>query len=313
MTAASLSVQLLLTVGLGIFIGRRGIVKGDFARQLTSLLMDICIPCLVLKSMLDSFRWSELKNYGLLFVLAIALWLSTLGLGHLIYRLTGKSSTGRIIRYTVMFPAYVFVGFPVIEALYGEQGLFYLVIFTVPYRIIYFTTAERFLLPPGQKQEKPTMRARVRGWLSPAVVAIFVALLLCFIEVKLPMPVAGVVNSLASCTSPLGMLLCGLSLSRYPFRKMLKLRYLLYPLMRNLVMPALFLGIARLLALKPDMAQIIVAFAALPVVATMAVFTIRSDPDPETQFEAAACVFLTTLAAVVTIPLWDHLLNAIFP
>lgn len=313
MTAVNLSVQLLLIVGLGIFIGRRGIVDKDFSRQLTALLMNISIPCTVLKSVMDSFRWDELKSCVQLIALAIALWLITLGIGQLIYCGMRKSPTGRIMRYTVMFPAYVFVGFPVIEALYGQQGLFYLVILTVPYRIIYFTTAERFLLPLGQRHEKPSLKTRIKGWFSPAVIAILVALLLCLIEVKLPSPVAGVVNSLASCTSPLGMLLCGLSLSRYPFKKMLKPRFLLYPLVRNLAAPTLFLLIAKLLNLEPEVARVITAFAALPVVATLAVFAVRSDPDPEVQFEAAACVFLTALIAVITIPLWATFLNTFFP
>ena len=309
--AARLSIQFFLLVAVGIFIGRKGIVKGDFDRQLTSFLMNVSLPCLVLKSMLDSFRWSELKQYGLLVVLAIDLWLFTLGLGHLIYRLTGKSFCGRILRYTVMFPAYVFVGFPIIEGLYGEQGLFYLVIFTVPYRIIYFTTAERFLLPPSRKKERLTWKQKLKGWLSPAVVAIFVAMLLCLFEVTLPASIAGTVNSIAACTSPLGMILCGLALSKFPFKKMLKPRYLLYPLVRNLAMPALFLVITKLLGLEPEIARVVTMFAALPVVATMAVFALRSDPDPEFHFEAASCVLLSTMFAVFTIPLWANVLNAI--
>ena len=54
MTAAKLSIQLILMIGIGLFAGRTGIVKGDFDKQLTSLIMKICLPCMIIKSMMGA-------------------------------------------------------------------------------------------------------------------------------------------------------------------------------------------------------------------------------------------------------------------
>ena len=52
MTAAKLAIQLILMIAVGIFIQRAKIVKADFDKQLTALVMKICLPCMIVKSMM---------------------------------------------------------------------------------------------------------------------------------------------------------------------------------------------------------------------------------------------------------------------
>ena len=62
MTAAALSVQLILMVAIGVFAWRVRIVSGDFDKQLTSFLMKIALPCMIVRSMSGAFSWEELKT-----------------------------------------------------------------------------------------------------------------------------------------------------------------------------------------------------------------------------------------------------------
>jgi len=312
-TAAKLSIQLILMIGIGLFAGRTGIVKGDFDKQLTSLIMKICLPCMIIKSMMGVFSWEELKNCGRLVLLAVILWALTFALGQLVYRLMGKTGTARITRFTMIYTNFTFIGIPVIEALYGDLGVFYFVVFLVPYRMVYYSSAEPMLSPPGHTLARRTLGAKLKGWFSPPVVAVFVGLLLYLTQLSLPSPIAGVISSLGSCASPLGMVLCGLSLSRYPLKRLLRFNYLFLPLVRNLLLPALALGLCLLFGLEGTLAQIVVIFSALPTASLLAAFTIQYDPDQETQFLAAASVLLSTIAAAVTIPLWAALLGLFYP
>ena len=138
-------------------------------------------------------------------------------------------------------------------------------------------------------------------------------LILYLTQIQLPTPIAGVINSLGSCASPLGMLLCGMSLGKYPMKKLLRPRYFRLPLVRNLLLPALTLGLSLLVGLDKELAQVAVMFTALPVASLIAACTIQYDPNEETQIEAAAAVLLSTIFAAVTIPLWATLLNVCFP
>ena len=313
MTAAKLAIQLVVMVGIGFFTVRFRIVGENFEKQLTSLIMKIILPCMIIKSMMGAFSWEELKHCGQLVVVAIVLWAITFGLGQLTYRLMKKTPSARIMRFSMMYTNFTFVGIPVIEALYGDLGVFYFVVFLVPYRMVYYSSAEPLLSPPGLARADRTLKDKLKGWFSAPVVAVFIGLILYLTQIQLPSPITGSINSIGSCASPLGMLLCGMSLGKYPIRKLLRPRYFRLPLVRNLLLPALFLGLSLVVGLEKELAQVVVMFAALPVASLIAAFTIQYDPDQETQFEAAAAVLLSTVFAAVTIPLWASLLTLCYP
>ncbi len=312
MTAAKLAIQLILMLAVGFFAVRAHIVGENFEKQLTSLIMKIILPCMIVKSMMGAFSWDALKNSGQLVLLAIALLIITFALGQLVYILMKKTPSARIMRFSMIFTNFTFVGIPVIEALYGDMGVFYFVIFVVPYRMVYYSSAKPLLSPPGHTLEQQTWKDKLKGWFSPPVVAVFVGLFLYLTQIQLPSPVTGVINSLGSCASPLGMLLCGMSLGKYPIKKLLRPKYFWLPLVRNLLLPALVLGLALLVGLEQDIAQLVVMFASLPVASLLAAFTIQYDPNEETQFEAAAAVLLSTFFCAFTIPLWANVLALCF-
>lgn len=317
MNAASVSIQLaiqlVLMVGIGIFAVRTHIVDKTFDKQLTSFVMKICLPCMIVRSMMGEFSWEELKNCGRLVIIALILWTITFLLGQLAYRLMGKGSSGRLMRFSMMYTNFTFVGIPVMEALYGDLGVFYFVVFLVPYRMIYYSSAETFLSPPNVVHKKKTLAESVKGWFSAPVIAVLVGLTLYLTQFKLPTSVSGVINSLGSCASPLGMVLCGISLGKYEFKKLLRPKYLGIPVVRNILLPAMTLALCLLFRLEADLAHVVVIFATLPVASLMAAFTIQYDPAQESQFHAAAAVLMSTLFSAVTIPVWSVLLAHFFP
>ena len=313
MTAAKLAIQLILMIGIGVFVVRARIVGENFEKQLTSLIMKIILPCMIVKSMMGAFSWEQLKHCGQLVLISALLWAVTFGLAQLVYRLMGGKPSARILRFSMIYTNFTFVGIPVIEALYGNTGVFYFVVFVVPYRMVYYSSAEPMLSPPGVKQADRSLKDKLKGWFSPPIIAVIIGLILYLTQIQLPSPVAGVINSLGACASPLGMLLCGMSLGKYPIRRLLKPRYFRVPLVRNLLIPALVLAVCLLVGLEKELTQMVVIFSALPVASLLAAFTIQYDPDEETQFEAAAAVLLSTVFSAVTIPLWATGLALCYP
>lgn len=64
------------------------------------------------------------------------------------------------------------MGIPIIESLYGSTGVFYFVVFVVPYRMVYYGSAEPLLIPPGLARKKRTLKDKLKGWFSVPVVAV---------------------------------------------------------------------------------------------------------------------------------------------
>lgn len=309
MTAGMLSLELLLMIGAGIFARKSHIVGSHFNEELASLITKLALPCLIVDSMRGTASLEELENCGILLVLALVTLGVELLLGQGAYLLAGRTSSGRIFRFGMTYTNFTFMGIPVVEALFGSQGVFYFVVFLVPIRIVYYSTAKLMLSPPGVTHGKQTLLQHLKGWLSPPVVAVLVGLVLYLTGWHLPTVLDDVIHSVGSICSPLGMLLCGISLGEYPFRQLLRRKYLLLPLVRDLALPGVLLLLTRFLPVETQLSNLMVIYAALPISSMMAAFTLQYDPAPEAHFESAGVVLLSTLLSALTIPLWAWVLG----
>lgn len=312
MLAFQLALQLILLILIGIFVQKSGMVDPKFDESLTAFLLNIALPCVILKSLNVEFSPEELMNCAVMIGLALLVCAVMGAVGQGFYLAAGRTAGGRILRFGAMFTNFTFVGMPVIETLYGDQGLFYFVVFTVPLRMLYYSLAKPMLSPPGHTHEKRSLLQHIKTWMCPPVVAVFIGLFLYITQLPLPGVLSSVISSVGSICSPLGMILCGISLGKYNIRAMARPRYLAMPLVRNMLSPAIFTGIMLLLPVEPLIAKVVVIYAALPCASLLAAFTIQYDPNPRDRMEAAGGVLLSTLLSAATIPLWaavaDYLL-----
>jgi len=315
MIAVTLAVELLLMNIIGIAIRKSGVTNKEFSNRLTSLLMKFCIPCLIFNSISSAMEFSleSLSNCLVVIVLgAVAIFLS-LAIGHICYLISKKSSIGRLTRYGLTFCHFSFMGIPVMEALFGSLGTFYYAFFLIPVRIVYYAISERLMTPPGAEREKKSLGATIKTTLlSPQMLSLFAGLIFWVGGWQLPTALNYCVKSLSSISSPLALLLCGMVIAEHSFKQLLRPEYLLLPLLRTIMMPAIFFGVSRvllLLGVEQMLAQMFVIFASFPVAALMAVYAVKFDPDPDNHLMAAGSCALSVLISAITIPIWYMLLT----
>ena len=312
MLAGTLALKLLLFIAIGFAATKLKVVAGDFNKQFTKFLTSIILPCMIVNSMYGmDYSLEELKNCGYLLLLSIAFLVIEFIMGQIAYLLAGKNGSARIMRFGMIFTNFSFMGFPVVEALYGNQGIFYFAIFLVPIRIFYYSSAKVLLSPPDENAKKESLLTVIKKTLNPSIVAVFVGVFFYLTGIRLPDTIAYVMSSLAATCSPLGMMLCGITLGYYPLKKLLQVRYFRLTLIRNFLIPSIFYVLAWATALPYDLAQIVIICAALPVSTLMVAFCVQYDPDPESNFESAGSVFYSTLISIATIPLWYHLASVL--
>lgn len=312
MLAFQLSLQLIILIVIGFFVWRLGMVDDKFDKSLTTFLINIALPCMIIKSFSAPFSSDQLINCAILVGISIAYLALCFGIGQLIYRAYGQNFTGRMLRFGAMFTNFSFVGMPVAEALYGQTGLLYFVVFVVPIRMVYYSSAKALLSPPNAIREKKSFLQHLKGWLSPPVVAVFVGLALYITGFTFPSPIDKTISGIGAITSPLGMILCGISLGKNNIKSLLKPKYLLMPLLRNMLLPALTAAIMYCLPVDPLVAKTVVIYAALPVASLLSAFTIQYDPEPEAILESSGSVFFSILTCSITIPLWAQLAEYLF-
>lgn len=313
MVAITLAVELLLMNCIGIFIRKSGAVNGDFVNQLTGMIMKFCIPCLIFCSVsgAGAFSLEALINCGVVIALSAGTVLLSLLIGQVLYLACGKSGAGRVMRYGMAFSNFSFMGIPVMAALFGDMGTFYYAFFLIPVRICYYALSESLMTPPGTGSKRSVGAIVKSTALNPSMIALVLGLVFWVGGWQLPTAIAYCVKSLNNICSPLALLLCGMVIAGYEFKRILKLKYLLLPLLRTLAMPALFFLISRVLlaaGVEKLLCQIMVVYAAFPVAALLPVYAVKYDPDPDNQLNAAAAGVISVLLSAVTVPLWSLLL-----
>lgn len=314
MIAVTLAIELFLMNLVGYFARKMGIVTKEFPSQVTSLLLKICVPCLVFRSVSRAvpFSLSALKQCGIVLLIAACVLALSFALGQACYVLSRRSGFARVIRFALLFTHYSFMGIPIIQTLFGDTGMFYYSFFLIPIRIAYYSLSEPIMVPPDKDAPRLSFSEILRSTLlNPCLIAMILGLIFWVAGWQLPAVPDYVVSTLSGITSPLALILCGMILAEYDIRSLLHVKYLAIPALRTILMPLLaLLLIQPLKALGVDemVCQITVIYAALPIASLLPVYTMRLDPDPEDRMVAASACAFSVLMALVTVPVFYTLI-----
>ena len=312
--AAMLSLELVLMMGVGVLLNRLHIVKDDFAAQLSSVVMNVVLPCMIVSSMVGTLSAKELLDCAWLVVMALVLLAVLFAIGHTFFLIEKKSVFGRVLRFGFMFSNFTFMGVPVIQLLYGERLSAYFMVFLIPVRMLFYYCSQPMMKGPSSVEERHSVKGVLKSIFTPMMVAIIIAVVMSLAGLELPGVLYDVMKSIGAMCTPLGMIICGISFSRYSPLKLLRPYQLWVVAMRNLVLPGLCLAACMLFRIEADMARIAVVYTCLPISTMTNAFTVRYHPDDiQAQFECSGAVLATTIASIATIPLWAWLLGLVYP
>lgn len=300
------TIQFALYLAVGWGAKKRRVVDEHFEKSLGNFLVNFALPCMIIRSLRVSFVWERLLLYGAALLAAVAMLCFCGALGQFCFVRMGKTHTGRAFRFGLLITNFTFMGMPLAETLLGQTGLSFFSLFTVPIRVFYYCAAERLLAP--RRTGQALLRVLSQSVLSPPVLGVLTGLLLAVTGTALPGPLEAVLSGLGGICSPLGMILCGMTLTGINPTNLRRPRFLLMPVLRLLVVPACIAALCWRLPLAIVIKQAAVLYAALPCAGMMAVYTVRYEPETEAWRDASVYVALTNLLSVLTIPLWSGLI-----
>lgn len=203
-----------------------------------------------------------------------------------------------------------FLGYPMVEAFYGDAGLPFAIIYDQAGSFVALVTYAAILAA----WFSPTAESRPGAWQILSRILFFPAFLAMLLGLALkgwsyPPFMTLLLDSLASTLVPVVMIAVGFQLrlkldTGQTTLLMLALGFKL------LLMPALALGIMWLLQLQPLLMQVVVFQAAMPPMISAGALAIGAALAP--RF-VAALVGLGLLGSFVTLPLWFWLLADLSP
>ena len=310
MTVLQLSIKLMLFIAVGYAARRLKVMADGFDKALTRFVMAVPLPCMVANSFRIEYSADKLLETPLLLGLSVGSMALLFGLATLLTR-GAKTKLGKTARFALLFTNFTFIGLPVVNELYGAQGAFYYVIFTLPIRVMFYGGAAVML---GKRGEKPDWRETLKKFLCEPVIAVFIGFFLYVTRIPLPGVIWDPVSALGAMASPLGLILCGTILADAVWRGVFRFPAVFaVAAARLLLIPAIMVGLYVLIGVDHEIIRTTVFFFAMPVASLLPTFLLRYDPEAvDARLAGGYMVVISTLFCIVTIPLWATVLDRLF-
>lgn len=286
-------------IAIGFLIAKCGVVSDKAAGVLSKLENFIFVPALVLDTFIKNFTVDQLSSTWKTLLISFAILCLVIPLVMLISRLITKSRYERnIFTYALCFSNFGFMGNAVVVALFPDIFLTY-IIFTLPlWMAIYLWGAPTLLIADeGNKG----IKSRLKAFVNPMFIAIIIGIIIGLCAIPMPKFAMSVIETSSSCMSPIAMLLTGITLSTISFKKTFtNLRIYAVSGVRLLLLPLIFLLVARFLPLPHDIFVCALCTLAMPL--GLNTIVIPSAYGKDTTV-AAGMALISHMLSCITIPL----------
>lgn len=289
-------VILFIIVIVGYVANKLGYMGGDFDRRLSSIVITFACPALVLSSVMGDElpdRSLILPLLGVGFLTYIILTVVALVLPRVVTR--DRDERG-IIGFAVMFANVGFIGYPIVDSIFGHKAVFYAALLNMPNTFFIFTVG--IMLVKGEyglRQFSPRVLA------SPALLAAVLAAVLVALGVRTPHIIAEPVRLVGNITVPASLMIIGSSMANLPLRQIVgNGKVYASAFLRLAVVPVVFYFLMRAIGVSDVVNNINTVVLAMPVASFGTMFCLRYDRDVALMTEIT---FVTTVASIATIPL----------
>jgi predicted permease len=287
---------------LGLVLRRIGWMKREAEESILKLILNLFYPCLIFKSVLGN---TALREPGNLFSAPLA-GFGTLVLGmaagYYLGRLLGLSlGTGlRSFAFSVGIYNYGYIPIPLVDELWGKETLGVLLVHNVGVEFGIWTVGILMLAGLSPRD----------GWkklANPVVLSLVAGLLLNTLQVALPPVTVRLVDVLAGCAIPLGLLASGAALNEFLGKPsdLYDARVSLGGIVLRLgLLPLAFLALAKWAPVSTELKHVLVVEAAMPAGMLPLVIARYYGGQP---LVVAQVILSTTLVGIALIPLWIRL------
>lgn len=297
MTIVVTMCKLLFAMAVGVYLNKKEILTPDVNKKLSAFIVDVSVPLLIISSMgsVSSGNQGDVLlmlfgGAGLYCVLPLISWIAAT-------LVRAPKGTKGVYQCMLMLANTAFIGYPVIQALYGDESIFYTTIFNFGYNVLFYSYAS-FLI---DKDAGAASKFEPRRLLSAGMVAGVLSICIYFAGIQLPDLILEPASFVGGVTTPLSMLIIGSNMASFSIRDLFgEPRIYVMTVLRLLVIPVLT---AFYLSLLTDNASLICMASmtvGMPVGSMVAM--------AGSQYESTArisniSVVMTTLCSMVTIPI----------
>lgn len=309
-TLQQVAVMFILIL-IGVFCYKAKFITKVGSSQITSLLLYIVNPLVIINAYQIPFQKQLAKNLFIAFILGITSHLIAMIIAYIFVRKKSSINSTNLTkeqekinkhnlrvpveRFAVIYTNCGFMALPLIFALFKSEGVFYASAYLAIFSILSWTHGYMGMSGKSDKQ------AFKKACLSPVVISTVLGLVLFFANLKLPFVIASGVSAMASLNTPLAMIVTGISLAQSNIKQAFKNKRCYYIVfLINIVVPLVALVCYVFLPIDQNIVLVNLISTACPCAVTTLLFATKFERDPS---YASNLLTLSNVVCIATIPM----------
>ncbi|MGN1114849.1 MAG: AEC family transporter [Oscillospiraceae bacterium] len=277
---------------IGAICYAKGLITKEGTKQLSNVELKLVNPILIFMSYQKDYDSKMTHNLIWAFVLSAISFAVTIALSYLLVK---KKSPGYIVeRFSVVYSNCGFIGIPLINGIFGSEGVLYLTAYVTFFNLLVWTHG---LMSMKQKAD---FSSALKAFKSLSVIAVFAGLLCYVFQLRLPSLPSQAFQYISDMNAPLAMIIAGATAAQSNILSVFKKpRNYLICMYKLLLVPIVTFLVIRLFNVPSMVTSTITIAAACPVATTGIMFAITLDKDAE---KCSELFTMSTLLSLVTLP-----------
>ncbi len=283
-------------MAVGFICGKVKLITPEVNRGLSNLALMLVNPMTTFTSYQREYSSEIAINLLFTFVLAIIAFGVQIPISILLIKKSRPEY--RIERLSILLSNCSYIGIPLVQSMYGTEGIIYLTAFVTVFHLVTWTYG--LSLMSGETNVKKMLRNMV----SPALIAVLLGAVCFFARLQLPEIVVTPMKRIADMNTPIAMLIAGSTLSQTNIKKAVtKVSTFVICALKLFVLPICALVVvaqATRFGVPVHIINIVVIAASCP---TATIITMFSHRFKKNSVYASEIFTICTLLSVLTIPL----------
>lgn len=308
----------ILIMLLGFYLGKKEHLKSSTSIPLGDIILTLAIPALSFNAFMKDFNKEIFINGINILFWSFILHFILIGISEYFY-LNISQDKRDVLKMMTIFGGVTVFGIPIAQAIYGDVGVIYSSIFSIPYRILLYSYG--FIKMSDLKFNKKNIKSMI---LNPVIIATFLGLNIWIFQEYLPQItidhksyaflrvdksavwIYTPLNYLAKLCSPLAWLAAGLKLSETSIFNSIKNKISWqFSIIKGIILPIIilyfikFINYFNFLNISNDALGVIIIMIATPTASVIIAYSLKYNKSPIT---ASSCSFLSTFISILAIP-----------
>ena len=283
---------IIILVGAGCF--KLNLLSKEAVSQISGLVLKVVNPIVILMAYQKEYKPELVRNLGRTFILSLVAYIIAMAVAYLCIR----NQEGRetvIERFSCIYSNCGFMGIPLVMAMFGYDGVFYLTAFLTVFNALVWSHGVM------QMSEEKSLKSLGKVLRSPAIIAIVIGMILFFLRIELPSVVAEAFEEIGSLNTPLAMIVAGATIIQTDLLKVFRKPRIFYLcFLKLLLIPVLVILAFRLFPFDKTVEMTVLAAIAAP---SAAICTMQCLNYNRNAAYASEIFGVTTLFSIATMPL----------